>query len=224
MNNRIDLVKAFGKAYADNKILSLKLMGLFFSLWALCGCGSFNQDNLYGNGHYVSQEEMDANTIYPPDKTDYQAYQQNFISISVRRVSYNLTQTLSQITVEGTCFNPGFQYNSIYFNAVDSSGSSMASDGMAYSTNIRYYPGSTQLQPSNIYCSSSGQWSTVINVPTAILYRLAQGYLDVSMVVWYKGTELHNETTGVTSTVINPPALEEPPLQDEDSSAIPTQF
>ncbi len=193
----------------ENGFLHLKTLGLMMIPLCLIGCGSFYQDNLYGNGHYVSEEQREASRPSQPDTMDYEAYQTNFVSISVNRVSYKLTQTLSQISVEGSCFNPGFQYHSIYFKAIDASGSPIASDGLAYSTNIYYYPGTTQLQPSNIYCSNNGRWATVINIPTAIFYKLTQGYLDVSMVVWYKGTEYHNDSTGISSVMINPPPVEE---------------
>jgi len=209
MNYITKHVYPINKSYFETKSILFKILVLIFLATVLSGCGSFNQDNIYGNGHYVSQEELDANSLAQPDTTDYQANQYQFVSISVKQVSYNLTQTLSQISVQGSCFNPGFQFHSIYFNAVDASGSSMAPDGMLYSSNIDYYPGTTQLKPSSIYCSSNGQWSTVINVPTAILYKLAQGYLDISMVVWYKGNEYHNNTTGMASVAIDPPPLED---------------
>lgn len=222
MKNAIRLIKTSFLSYFDTikpllKTL-LKILGLLGITSLLVACGSFYQDNLYGNGHYVSKEEREANQATPPDPTDYQAYQYNFVSISVNRVSYKLTQTLSQISLEGSCFNPGFQYHSIYFNAVDASGAHLASDGLAYSTNIRYYPGTSRLQQSNIQCSSSGNWSTAINVPTSILYKLAQGFIDVSMVVWYKGDEYHNDKTGVASVSINPPPMEDPYSVDEQIS------
>lgn len=180
------------------------------SLLSLSACGPFNQDNIYGEGHYLSSEDAAALSSHQPDTSmDYQAYQSNFVSISVDRVSYKLTQTLSHIIVEGSCFNPGFQYTGIYFNAVDNQGTNLAPDGMPYSTNIHYYPGTQNLQASSITCSNSGRWSTIIDIPTFILYKLSKGFLDFSMVVWYKGQELHNDKTGVTTVSLNPPPLED---------------
>lgn len=180
------------------------------SLLSLSACGPFNQDNIYGEGHYLSSEDVAALSSHQPDTSmDYQAYQSNFVSISVDRVSYKLTQTLSHIIAEGSCFNPGFQYTGIYFNAVDNQGTSVAPDGMPYSTNIHYYPGTQNLQSSSITCSNNGRWSAVIDIPTFILYKLSKGFLDFSMVVWYKGQELHNDKTGVATVSINPPPLED---------------
>lgn len=196
-------------SYFETSKAILKIICLLSVTCVVGACGSFYQDNLYGNGHYVSKEEREASEVSPPDTTDYQAYQYNFVSISVNRVSYKLTETLSQISMEGSCFNPGFQYHSIYFNAVDASGSHIAHDGLAYASNIRYYPGTSNLQQSNIRCSNSGYWSTVIDVPTYILYKIAQGFIDVSMVVWHKGAEYHNDKTGVASASINPPPIED---------------
>lgn len=208
MKSLIQQTKIFLSYFETRKAL-LKIIGLLSMTSLLGACGSFYQDNLYGNGHYVSKEEREASEVSPPDTTDYQAYQYNFVSISVNRVSYKLTETLSQISLEGSCFNPGFQYHSIYFNAVDASGSHIAPDGLAYSSNIQYYPGTSNLQQSNIRCSNSGNWSTVIDVPTYILYKLSQGFIDVSMVVWHKGAEYHNDKTGVASASINPPPIED---------------
>lgn len=218
MKHSIPLNKISVMSYFETTKFLLKILCLLGMTSLLGACGSFYQDNLYGDGHYVSKEEREANQVTPPDTTDYQAYQYNFVSISVNRVSYKLTQTLSQISLEGSCFNPGFQYQSIYFNAVDSSGSHLAPDGLAYSTNIRYYPNTTRLQQSNIQCSNSGNWSTVINVPTYILYKLAQGFIDVSMVVWHKGAEYHNDKTGVASASINPPPMEDLYSMEDDGS------
>ncbi len=190
-------------------LLIFLIMGLFLS-----ACGPLYQENMYGNGHYISQEDKAALASNTPEPVvDYQGYQSNFISLSVTQMTYKQTQTLSYITAQGSCLNPGFTTNSIYYTATDNQGSSVAQDGLPYISNVKYYPKTSKLVPTTIYCNSNGTWVAVIPVPTFILNKLAQGYIQFFMVVWYKGQEIHNSQTGVSIAAINPP-----PLPDENNS------
>lgn len=173
---------------------------------AITACGPFYEENKYGNGHYMSQDEKNEmlNAQGEP-YIDYQAYQYNFVSISVSHVSYKMTSTLSVMNVSGFCTNPGFQTNYIYYTVFDSEDSSLAHDGLPYATNVNYYSGTKKLQASNIVCMSNGTWATSIPIPTFILKKLVQGTILFSMVVWHKGQELHNTETGIAGVGINPP-------------------
>jgi hypothetical protein len=132
-------------------------------------------------------------------------------------MTYSMTDSLSYITLRGTCFNPGFERSAIYFKAFDAQGEWVASDGLPYATNEIYYSGTEALQPSNITCSPNGLWSTVIEVPTVILKYLNRGNLELSMVVWYKGKELHNDGTSVANMALNVP------ISEEDTSSMTQQ-
>ncbi len=197
---------------------SLRLLNTIYLLGFMLGltaCAPFYQENVYGNGHYPSKDgENTDSSLSDSEITDYQAFQSNFMTIDVSQVSYSITDTLSYMTLRGTCFNPGFELASIYYRAFDQQGFDNANDGYPYVTNQVFYSGTTKLQPVNLTCGKNGLWSTVIEIPTAILYQLDKGYLEVSIVVWYKGEELHNDGTGLTFVAIVPPAFDpQPPIE-----------
>lgn len=204
------------------KSINLKQFGLIFILmisFFLAACGPFYQENKYGNGHYLSQEDKEALASATPDPDmDYQAFQSNFVSISVTQLTYKQTPTLSYITAQGSCLNPGFQMNSIYYTATDPGGSSTAPDGLPYLSNLKYYPGTSKLVPTNTYCNSNGTWYAIIPVPTYILNKLARGHIQFFMVVWYKGQEIHNSQTGVSTVSIDPPPMADDPTNTDINS------
>lgn len=202
-------------------IKQLKNLSLGILVAILSACAPFYQRNIYGNGHYVSSgdEELDQGSV-AGEITDYQAYQVNFMTISVDQVSYNMTSTYSYLTIKGTCFNPGFEKNSIYYKLFDQQGNFVASDGYPYATNMIYYHGTSKLQPVNITCGSNGLWQTTVEVPTATLQQLNQGFVQVAMVVWYQNQELHNEATGVSSASIQPPQPQNQNTEDNSLESI----
>lgn len=195
------------------KLSVLNTFYLVVVLGLLSACSPYYQENLYGNGHYPSKDDTSTDSSSETETMDYQAFQSNFMTIDVNQVSYSITDTLSYITLRGTCFNPGFEIASIYYRAIDQQGFDIANDGYPYLTNKVFYSGTTKLQPVSLTCGKNGLWSTVLEVPTAILYQLDKGALEVSIVVWHKGEELHNEGTGLTSVSISPPPLETEPAQ-----------
>ncbi|MEY4615315.1 MAG: hypothetical protein RJB66_275 [Pseudomonadota bacterium] len=187
---------------------SFIVLGLLLGLSLVTvGCAPINQENIYGNGFVpaTNDSSYSSNNPDPDGITDYASYQVNFVTISVNQVLYRTTDMLSYITLRGSCFNPGFQTQSIFYRALDREGYAMASDGYPYSTNQSYIPGTSNLRAVPLKCRENGSWETIIELPTATLMALDHGTLEVSLVVWYNNQELHNQNTGVTSVEIMPP-------------------
>ena len=181
----------------------VKGTGVVFLFFGLVACGAMNPENKYGAGFLPSR---DGNTQSSnSDSMDYDAYQSNFMTIAINQVLYRITNTLSYVTLRGSCFNPGFDISSIYYRGLDQDGYALASDGYPYVSNATYYYGTSRLQPGNLKCRDNGTWETMIEIPTATLYQLEGGQFEVSMVVWYKNQELHNNVTGVAYAPVQPP-------------------
>lgn len=181
----------------------IKYSWLGFVYWTI-GCGDIAPDNIYGRGYIPSAESP----VRTDNQVDYITNQSQFMTISVDQVLYHVTDTLSYITLGGKCFNPGFETTTIFYRAYDANSYDLASDGLPYLTNVVYVPGTKRRSPSTLRCDNNNRWSTVVEVPTALLYQLDQGNIEVYMVAWYKTQELTNPMAGRDRVLISPPDLQ----------------
>jgi hypothetical protein len=185
---------------------SLRLVMVVLAALSLIGCGTYQSGSNKRTNDLSSLTNEDGWWNNMPNSPDQQAFQANFMTLSITQMSFQISAMNSQISLAGLCFNPGFANVGIYFKVYDGSGRWIfPQDGEPYATNKVFYSGSDRLQPSTISCSSQGFWSLSIDMSTWLLNQLESGKVEVSMVAFYEGRDLYNDSTAVARRFIHLP-------------------